>query len=157
MKRRQYILLLILMLIFELIFKSSNIPLLYLLDLLVLLFLIMLTKDTSFLIITLFLFTSMVIDVFSFQIIGLTGFCLFSSFLTIKIFGNFSSFLNIEKKSILNLIIIYILFVLLKYLFEVWLNNNGVFEIFPFFLNIVILVIFYWITGKFTNTKYVLK
>ena len=143
--------------VLELIFKSSNIKALFLLDLIVLIFLVLSAIDASFFVMSMFLIFSLIIDVYNFQIIGLTALSLFISLLIIKILGNFVTVLNFERRNVISLLCTFILFTLIKYLLNYWLNNISFFDIGSLIENIIILFIFNYLAGKITNTKYVLK
>jgi hypothetical protein len=157
MKNRHIILLLILNLIFELIFKSSNITNLVLLDFIVLAVTTMLPKNSSIFMFIIFIAFSIIVELFSFKLIGVNALAWFLGILAIKIIGNFIHIFNLNRKNFFSLLLLYLLFIVIRLIINSLLEEPTVIEFQTLVLNILILSLYNWVLNKFYNNKYVLE
>jgi hypothetical protein len=157
MKKRQIILLLLLNLIIELVLKSSNIPNLVLLDILILSATVMLQKNSSFLMLIFLLLFSIVIEFFCFKPIGVIGLSWFLGLLTLKLIGNFIQIFNLSRKNFFSLLLLYLLFFSFRLIINSILKEILIFDFSTILLNVFILVLFNWFINKFYNNKYVFE
>jgi hypothetical protein len=157
MKNRHIILILILNLIIELILKSSNITNLLLIDLLVLSVTVMIQKNSSFLMLTLFLVFSIITEFFGSRPIGIIGLSWFLGLLSLKIIGNFIHIFNLNRKNFFSLLLLYLLFISYRLIINSVLGDTTIIEFPAIIINIIILAILNWVINKFYNNKYVLE
>lgn len=157
MKKKHIILLLILNLIFELIFKSSNITNLVLLDFLVLSVTTILPKNSSIFLFLIFITFSIIIELFTFKLIGITALSWFLGILALKMIGNFIHIFNLNRKNFFSLLLLYLLFIVFKLIISSLLKEALAIEFSAIVLNILILSIYNWLFNKFYNNKYVLE
>ena len=157
MKNRHIILLLILNLIFELIFKSSNITNLVLLDFIVLAVTTLLPKNSSIFMFIIFITFSVIVELFSLKLIGVTALAWFLGILAIKIIGNFIHIFNLDRKNFFSLLLLYLLFIVIRLIINTLLKELTVIEFQALVLNILILSLYNWVLNKFYNNKYVLE
>ena len=157
MKRRHIILLLILNLILEFIFKSSNITILVLLDFLVICVTTILPKDSSVFMFMTFIIFSVIIEIFSFKLIGVVALSWFFGILALKIIGNFVHIFNLNRNNFISLLLLYLLFIIFKLFINSILKEPTVIDFSAIILNIFILALYNWVLNKFYSNKYVLE
>jgi len=149
--------LMVIALIIELFLKSSNVPSLVLVDLLVLVVIAFLQKEFSVLSLSLFILFSIVIELFNFKTIGIVSLSLFFSIFTVKALGNFIHFFSLDRRSIFSLILVYLFFLFFRLIIYSILKESITIELASVGGNIVFLIIFNWIISRIFNNKYVLE
>jgi len=156
MNRRRWLLLTILLLLLELVFKSSGISWLADLDLLVIMITVLVPRDASILGLSLFIISSIIVEIFAYKVIGVTSLTWFLAVLVVKILGSFITLLNLSRKNILALIMIYVIFFFLKYAGNYWLNGVTELRWASLFSNLIILLCLQLLSGRLFSKKYVL-
>lgn len=149
--------LMIIALIIELIFKSSNIPSLVSIDLLILVIIAILQKEFSLFTLFIFLLFSIVIELFNFKTVGVTSLALFFAIFSVKILGNFIHFFSLDRRNFFSLLLLYLLFILFRLIITSILKEESSISIINIVINSTILLIFNWLISRFFNNKYVLE
>ena len=157
MKRRQIVLLLILNLIIELTFKSSNIMNLVLLDFLVISVTAILPKNSSIFMFLVFITFSLIIELFGFKLIGVTALSWFLGILSLKIIGSFIHIFNLNRNNFISLLLLYLLFTIFRLIINSLLSEATVIEFPAMVINILILALYNWVLNRFYSNKYVLE